>query len=629
MIETINETGAGWLAYFGPAVLQNTVFLALLLFVLSRARGMTARVKYGIGLIGLVKLAVPPFIPLSAVGPVRESSGAAAATISELFVFGFGSGTASTAAPRPALTTAGILALVWLGMITGYLLVAAVSAIRHFAALRGGETIGSVSDGGAGEIAVVRSSRVTVPMTFGLMPRRIFVPPAWERWSEAGRAAAIGHELAHIRRHDGIALLLQTVIQALYLFHPLVWLLNRRLGAYREMACDDATAGLERESSAAYSRCLLEIAESIAGAPYVHAASPSLLRTRNELLERIRYRMEVDSMKRISKKATACIVSCAVLLILGSSWHVGGAAAGDRAGIDGSAGSGADGPANAAARPPLPAAGEKQSKLPRVLVELENGRTVTVEGTTAELEDLKKTLREKLGGADAVIKIKCEPGVTMEQVTEVQRILHDLGLTKVSYVRMEGGDLPLMLPPPNIMKRVADLDPDDLVELHLDESGGIFIDGAPLEEPSVAPRIEQLLARNPNLIIAIETQPMTPYEKFERVLGAVKDAGAERILVNADEDFYPFDEPPKLVTFVDPAYPDEDRKAGRMGEVIVRATIDETGKVTHADVISSDVSAAMEESAVDAVMKCAFEPARKDGEPVPSRIAIPIRFKLE
>jgi bla regulator protein BlaR1 len=68
----------------------------------------------------------------------------------------------------------------------------------------------------------------------------------------------LDHELAHIREWDGLAQTFQMILRALYFFHPLVWLINRRLDAYREMACDD-DAGMCRTGSFGYARMLASV----------------------------------------------------------------------------------------------------------------------------------------------------------------------------------------------------------------------------------------------------------------------------------------------------------------------------------------------------------------------------------
>ena len=52
--------------------------------------------------------------------------------------------------------------------------------------------------------------------------------------------AILAHELAHIRRHDYLINLLQTVAETLLFYHPAVWWVSRRIRIEREHCCDDA-----------------------------------------------------------------------------------------------------------------------------------------------------------------------------------------------------------------------------------------------------------------------------------------------------------------------------------------------------------------------------------------------------
>lgn len=54
--------------------------------------------------------------------------------------------------------------------------------------------------------------------------------------------ALLAHELAHIRRQDYLANLLQSLAETLLFFHPAVWWISARIRTTREEACDDLAA---------------------------------------------------------------------------------------------------------------------------------------------------------------------------------------------------------------------------------------------------------------------------------------------------------------------------------------------------------------------------------------------------
>lgn len=54
--------------------------------------------------------------------------------------------------------------------------------------------------------------------------------------------ALLAHELAHIRRHDYLVNLIQSAIEALLFYHPVVWWLSSRIRVEREQIADDLAA---------------------------------------------------------------------------------------------------------------------------------------------------------------------------------------------------------------------------------------------------------------------------------------------------------------------------------------------------------------------------------------------------
>jgi beta-lactamase regulating signal transducer with metallopeptidase domain len=51
--------------------------------------------------------------------------------------------------------------------------------------------------------------------------------------------AILAHELAHVRRHDYLVNLLQSVVETLLFYHPATWWVSSQVRAEREHCCDD------------------------------------------------------------------------------------------------------------------------------------------------------------------------------------------------------------------------------------------------------------------------------------------------------------------------------------------------------------------------------------------------------
>jgi len=86
--------------------------------------------------------------------------------------------------------------------------------------------------------------------------------------------------------------------------------------------------------------------------------------------------------------------------------------------------------------------------------------------------------------------------------------------------------------------------------------------------------------------------------------------------------------PPVLKQDAEPEYPKEALAQKLTGEVVLALEIDAEGKVTRADV-REPAGHGFDEAASAAALRLLFEPARKEGKPIPSRILYRMRFTLK
>ena len=110
-------------------------------------------------------------------------------------------------------------------------------------------------------VTVLQSTLVPAPVVIGYVRPVILLPVSLLTSIPPSQLEAIlAHELAHIRRHDFVINLLQTLMETLFFYHPAVWWLSHRIRIEREHCCDDlvvASIGNTLE----YGRALLAIAE--------------------------------------------------------------------------------------------------------------------------------------------------------------------------------------------------------------------------------------------------------------------------------------------------------------------------------------------------------------------------------
>ncbi|WP_422011912.1 M56 family metallopeptidase [Roseateles sp.] len=83
------------------------------------------------------------------------------------------------------------------------------------------------------------------PIALGMLKPCVLLPAALlTRLPVDLLEALLAHELAHVRRWDYLANLLQSAVEALLFFHPVVWWLSARLRAERELVADEISAVL-------------------------------------------------------------------------------------------------------------------------------------------------------------------------------------------------------------------------------------------------------------------------------------------------------------------------------------------------------------------------------------------------
>src|SRR5437867_11819586 len=89
-------------------------------------------------------------------------------------------------------------------------------------------------------VRVLGSAVVQVPAVIGWLRPMILLPAsALTGLTPLQLDALLAHELAHVRRYDYVANLLQSVVETLLFYHPAAWWVSQQVREEREHCCDD------------------------------------------------------------------------------------------------------------------------------------------------------------------------------------------------------------------------------------------------------------------------------------------------------------------------------------------------------------------------------------------------------
>ena len=149
---------------------------------------------------------------------------------------------------------------------------------------------------------IVDSARVSTPTVIGWLRPVVLLPiAALSGLTPRQVEAILAHELAHIRRHDFLINLLQTLAETALFYHPAVWWVSSRIRTEREHCCDDVAVSVCGDARE-YAAALTELASwSIAHSPLAMAA------TRGPLLNRVRRLLCLEESDRRLGRTTLAV----------------------------------------------------------------------------------------------------------------------------------------------------------------------------------------------------------------------------------------------------------------------------------------------------------------------------------
>ena len=341
VIEQINSMGSGFVEFAWPMLVQSSVLIAILLLAdLLLRKKIRAVFRYCVWMLVLVKLVLPTTLstPLSlgywvgdhiaslqvASESVEAEPVAAAPVVDMLPIMkvrdfeasrytpvappGMASTERAVTEPHPLVVETatapvrwqGIVFLIWLAVVVmmGLLLLQRAMFVRGLVA-QAKEANGTLAEALADccrqmglrkKIGLKISPNATSPAVCGLFRPVILLPGNLEPTLESrDLRAVLMHELAHIKRWDLFVNLVQTVLQIVYFYNPLLWVANAVIRRVREQAVDEMVLVAMGEKARQYPQTLVNVAKVAFRRPALSLRLIGVVESENALAGRIKH----------------------------------------------------------------------------------------------------------------------------------------------------------------------------------------------------------------------------------------------------------------------------------------------------------------------------------------------------
>ena len=162
-------------------------------------------------------------------------------------------------------------------------------------------------------VALLHSTKVQVPTVIGWLRPVVLLPVSClTGLSPEQIEAVLCHELAHVRRHDYLVSVVQSVIETVLFYHPAVWWVSKQVRRERECCCDELAVAVGGDVLA-YARALSFLEENRAAFPeFVLGANGGVLKMR---IKRI-----LGSKRETEGSPVAALVALGMILAVAGSY---------------------------------------------------------------------------------------------------------------------------------------------------------------------------------------------------------------------------------------------------------------------------------------------------------------------
>ncbi len=346
-ITGLNNIGQGFWNYAAGIFIQVSVLIVLLLIIdfLLRKR-VRAVFRYCLWMLVFVKLVLPASftlptgigywlgdyfpseVSIAKFAQQTEEAVPAAINIPQGYIFLEPPMMNETAATGIELEPICWQGLVFLGWLVGMLALLAL-LVKRVCFVRGliaqskpaNERSLDILNEGRSQMGIRRnielrlSGNTLSPAVCGLFKPIILIPAALlKKLSREKLKAVLIHELAHIKRGDVWVNLLQTMLQVVYFYNPLVWLANAMVRRVREQAVDEMVLVTLRPETNSYSNMLIDIAEMAFWRPNFGLRLISVVESKKALERRIKHMLN----RPVPKSSKLGFVGLFAIVLIGA-----------------------------------------------------------------------------------------------------------------------------------------------------------------------------------------------------------------------------------------------------------------------------------------------------------------------
>ncbi|QEE27881.1 M56 family metallopeptidase [Terriglobus albidus] len=430
-------------------------------------------------------------------------------------------------------------------------------------------------------VRLLRSAVVQVPAVVGWLRPVVLIPiGALAGLSQVQIEAIFAHELAHIRRHDYLVGILQSVAESLLFYHPAVWWISHQIRKERELCCDDLAVSWTGDP-VLYAHALFQLAAQRSNSPAI-----TLNANGGSLTMRIRRLLNQNNPPAVQPFAVLSVLALAFIVAgvcFSSAQAQHSLTAVDRLNMI-HAITGVHSVIDTASK-------ESSDLMVAKVAQPAQPLLTTADLSTLAVADQKEQEKKKPIRVSASIMAGQIVSTVNPVYPEAARKARIEGTVVLHAIISETGDvmaLQVLSGPTALLDSAIDAVQQWKYKPYL-------LNGQPIE---VSTTISVTYS------ISDESSAVAPC--------TTQNSGCTM---------------PVLLSAVEPEYPSQAREAKSSGVVIVSLTVDEKGTPQNLAVFSS-AGHGFDEKALEAVRRYRFQPATRNGLPTVAELKITVNFQL-